>query len=71
MLCESEMEVEQHTCWNGQDVVERCVHVFLYIQSDYQNMYFTIIVRTFLPVLTTSKGCLIQFESKNSGFGIL
>uniref|UniRef100_A0A3Q3VNQ4 Glypican 5c n=1 Tax=Mola mola TaxID=94237 RepID=A0A3Q3VNQ4_MOLML len=25
MLCESEMEVEQHTCWNGQDVVERCV----------------------------------------------
>ncbi|XP_035509238.1 glypican-5-like [Morone saxatilis] len=22
MLCESEMEVEQHTCWNGQDVVE-------------------------------------------------
>lgn len=25
MLCESEMEVEQHTCWNGQEVVERCV----------------------------------------------
>lgn len=25
MLCESEMEVEQHTCWSGQDVVERCV----------------------------------------------
>lgn len=23
MLCESEMEVEQHTCWNGQEVVER------------------------------------------------
>ncbi|TWW58248.1 Glypican-5 Secreted glypican-5 [Takifugu flavidus] len=22
MLCESEMEVEQHTCWNGQEVVE-------------------------------------------------
>ncbi|XP_042339974.1 glypican-5-like [Plectropomus leopardus] len=22
MLCESEMEVEQHTCWSGQDVVE-------------------------------------------------
>uniref|UniRef100_H3DL43 Glypican 5b n=1 Tax=Tetraodon nigroviridis TaxID=99883 RepID=H3DL43_TETNG len=22
MLCESEMEVEQHTCWNGQDVVD-------------------------------------------------
>ncbi|XP_040039982.1 glypican-5 [Gasterosteus aculeatus] len=22
MLCESEMEVEQHTCWTGQDVVE-------------------------------------------------
>lgn len=32
MLCESEMEVEQHTCWNGQEVVERCVsfirHIF-------------------------------------------
>uniref|UniRef100_A0A3Q3M1D3 Uncharacterized protein n=1 Tax=Mastacembelus armatus TaxID=205130 RepID=A0A3Q3M1D3_9TELE len=25
MLCESEMEVEQHTCWSGQDVVERFV----------------------------------------------
>lgn len=25
MLCESEMEVEQHTCWSGQDVVERSV----------------------------------------------
>ncbi|MED6243427.1 hypothetical protein ATANTOWER_019993, partial [Ataeniobius toweri] len=23
MLCESEMEVEQHTCWSGEDVVER------------------------------------------------
>ncbi|KAL6108299.1 uncharacterized protein ACO6RY_18866 [Pungitius sinensis] len=22
MLCESEMEVEQHTCWSGQDVIE-------------------------------------------------
>ncbi|XP_012733497.2 glypican-5 [Fundulus heteroclitus] len=22
MLCESEMEVEQHTCWSGEDVVE-------------------------------------------------
>uniref|UniRef100_A0A8C5GPU7 Glypican 5b n=1 Tax=Gouania willdenowi TaxID=441366 RepID=A0A8C5GPU7_GOUWI len=22
MLCESEMEVEQHTCWSGQDIVE-------------------------------------------------
>ncbi|XP_029004770.1 glypican-5-like isoform X2 [Betta splendens] len=22
MLCDSEMEVEQHTCWSGQDVVE-------------------------------------------------
>ncbi|XP_076010529.1 glypican-5-like [Genypterus blacodes] len=22
MLCESEMEVDQHTCWSGQDVVE-------------------------------------------------
>lgn len=27
MLCESEMEVEQHTCWSGRDVVERCVCV--------------------------------------------
>lgn len=25
MLCESEMEIEQHTCWGGQDVVERFV----------------------------------------------
>lgn len=25
MLCESEMEIEQHTCWSGQDVVERFV----------------------------------------------
>lgn len=23
MLCESEIEVEQHTCWSGQDLVER------------------------------------------------
>lgn len=28
MLCESEMEVEQHTCWSGHDVVERSVCVF-------------------------------------------
>uniref|UniRef100_A0A672HL64 Glypican 5c n=1 Tax=Salarias fasciatus TaxID=181472 RepID=A0A672HL64_SALFA len=26
MLCESEMEVEQHTCWSGEDVVERSVN---------------------------------------------
>ncbi|KAM6962474.1 glypican-5-like [Aplochiton taeniatus] len=25
MLCESEMEVEQHTCWSGEDVVESYV----------------------------------------------
>ncbi|MEQ2212488.1 hypothetical protein XENOCAPTIV_000359, partial [Xenoophorus captivus] len=32
MLCESEMEVEQHTCWSGEDVVERyeaCIVCFI------------------------------------------
>lgn len=37
MLCESEMEVEQHTCWTGQDVVERCVCVnTLFLERTYQ-----------------------------------
>lgn len=31
MLCESEMEVEQHTCWSGQDVVERSVCIKIHV----------------------------------------
>lgn len=38
MLCESEMEVEQHTCWSGEDVVERyigCIVSFVLSISHY------------------------------------
>ena len=33
MLCESEMEIEQHTCWSGQDVVERFVCLLYYFNA--------------------------------------
>lgn len=34
MLCDSEMEVEQHTCWSGQDVVERSV-CYMHLQTNF------------------------------------
>ncbi|XP_068175861.1 glypican-5-like [Antennarius striatus] len=59
MLCESEMEVEQHTCWSGQDVVEsyagRLVGSTLKAQRENPEM----IVRNTDPVL---KGAKLRLE---------
>ncbi|XP_017276010.1 glypican-5b isoform X2 [Kryptolebias marmoratus] len=55
MLCESEMEVEQHTCWSGQDVVEsyagRVVGSTLKAQKENPEMS----VRNTDPVLKEAK----------------
>ncbi|XP_061636247.1 glypican-5-like isoform X2 [Phyllopteryx taeniolatus] len=55
MLCESEMEVEHHTCWSGQDVVEsyagRVVGSTLKAQRDNPE----ITVRNLNPVLRAAK----------------
>uniref|UniRef100_A0A3Q2ZKG5 Glypican 5b n=1 Tax=Hippocampus comes TaxID=109280 RepID=A0A3Q2ZKG5_HIPCM len=60
MLCESEMEVEQHTCWSGQDVVEsyasRVVGSALKAQRDNPE----ITVRNTDPVLRAAKQRLEQ-----------
>uniref|UniRef100_A0A3B5B8M5 Glypican 5b n=1 Tax=Stegastes partitus TaxID=144197 RepID=A0A3B5B8M5_9TELE len=60
MLCESEMEVEQHTCWSGQDVVEsyagRVVGSTLKAQRENPEM----IVRNTDPVLKGAKQKLEQ-----------
>nr|XP_046248597.1 glypican-5-like isoform X2 [Scatophagus argus] len=59
MLCESEMEVEQHTCWSGQDVVEsyagRVVGSTLKAQRENPEMT----VRNTDPVL---KGAKLRLE---------
>uniref|UniRef100_A0A3B3WU42 Uncharacterized protein n=1 Tax=Poecilia mexicana TaxID=48701 RepID=A0A3B3WU42_9TELE len=45
MLCESEMEVEQHTCWSGEDVVERYVGSILsFVLSIYHYFYDCILL---------------------------
>ncbi|KAM7388176.1 hypothetical protein PAMP_024370 [Pampus punctatissimus] len=60
MLCESEMEVEQHTCWSGQDVVEsyagRVVGSSLKAQRENSEMT----VRNTDPVLKGAKKKLEQ-----------
>uniref|UniRef100_A0A668AWQ5 Glypican 5b n=1 Tax=Myripristis murdjan TaxID=586833 RepID=A0A668AWQ5_9TELE len=60
MLCESEMEVEQHTCWSGQDVVEsytgRVVDSSLKAQRENPEMT----VRNTDPVLRGAKQKLEQ-----------
>uniref|UniRef100_A0A1A7XCA6 Glypican 5 n=1 Tax=Iconisemion striatum TaxID=60296 RepID=A0A1A7XCA6_9TELE len=60
MLCESEMEVDQHTCWSGQDVVEsyagRVVGSTLKAQKE--NLEMT--VRNTDPVLKEAKQRLEQ-----------
>ncbi|XP_036971101.1 glypican-5-like isoform X1 [Acanthopagrus latus] len=59
MLCESEMEIEQHTCWSGQDVVEsyagRVVGSTLKAQRENPEMT----VRNTDPVL---KGAKLRLE---------
>ncbi|KAM9831826.1 LOW QUALITY PROTEIN: glypican-5-like [Neosynchiropus ocellatus] len=59
MLCESEMEVEQHSCWSGQDVVEsyagRVVGSSLKAQKENPEMT----VRSTDPVL---KGAKLKLE---------
>ncbi|XP_071342548.1 glypican-5-like isoform X2 [Trachinotus anak] len=60
MLCESEMEVEQHTCWSGQDVAEsyagRVVGSTLKAQRENPEMT----VRNTDPVLKGAKQRLEQ-----------
>ncbi|XP_057696921.1 glypican-5-like isoform X1 [Corythoichthys intestinalis] len=64
MLCESEMEVEQHTCWSGQDVVEsygsRVVGSTLKAQRDNPE----ITVRNTDPVLRAAKQRLEQLTKE-------
>ncbi|XP_051929381.1 glypican-5-like isoform X2 [Hippocampus zosterae] len=64
MLCESEMEVEQHTCWSGQDVVEsyagRVVGSALKAQKDNPE----ITVRNTDPVLRAAKQRLEQLTQE-------
>ncbi|XP_019715165.1 glypican-5-like [Hippocampus comes] len=64
MLCESEMEVEQHTCWSGQDVVEsyasRVVGSALKAQRDNPE----ITVRNTDPVLRAAKQRLEQLTQE-------
>ncbi|XP_026199568.1 glypican-5-like isoform X2 [Anabas testudineus] len=64
MLCESEMEVEQHTCWSGQDVVEsyagRVVGITLKAQRENPEM----IVRNRDPVLKEAKQRLEQLTQE-------
>ncbi|XP_023124355.2 glypican-5-like isoform X1 [Amphiprion ocellaris] len=64
MLCESEMEVEQHTCWSGQDVVEsyagRVVGSTLKAQKENPEMT----VRNTDPVLKAAKQKLEQLTQE-------
>ncbi|CAJ1061099.1 glypican-5-like [Xyrichtys novacula] len=64
MLCESEMEVEQHTCWSGQDVVEsyagRVVGSTLKAQKENPEMS----VRNTDPVLKGAKQRLEQLTQE-------
>ncbi|XP_061682114.1 glypican-5-like isoform X2 [Syngnathoides biaculeatus] len=64
MLCESEMAVEQHTCWSGQDVVEsyagRVVGSTLKAQRENPEMT----VRNMDPVLRAAKQRLEQITQE-------
>ncbi|XP_029284745.1 glypican-5-like isoform X3 [Cottoperca gobio] len=64
MLCESEMEVEQHTCWSGQDVVEsyagRVVDSSLKAQKENPEMT----IRNTDPVLKGAKQRLEQLTQE-------
>ncbi|XP_056235009.1 glypican-5-like isoform X2 [Seriola aureovittata] len=64
MLCESEMEVEQHTCWSGQDVAEsyagRVVGSTLKAQRENPEMT----VRNTDPVLKGAKQKLEQITQE-------
>ncbi|XP_039985206.1 glypican-5-like isoform X2 [Xiphias gladius] len=64
MLCESEMEVEQHTCWSGQDVAEsyagRVVDSTLKAQRENPEMT----VRNTDPVLKGAKQRLEQLTQE-------
>ncbi|KAM4629291.1 glypican-5-like [Polymixia lowei] len=64
MLCESEMEVEQHTCWSGEDVVEsyadRVVGSSLKAQRENPEMT----VRNTDPVLKGAKQRLGQLTQE-------
>ncbi|KAF3690635.1 Glypican-5 Secreted glypican-5 Precursor [Channa argus] len=60
MLCESEMDVDQHTCWNGQDVVESYAGpvVGSTVKAQRENPEMT--VRNTDPVLKAAKQRLEQ-----------
>ncbi|XP_044055514.1 glypican-5-like isoform X2 [Siniperca chuatsi] len=64
MLCESEMEVEQHTCWSGKDVVEsyagRVVGSSLKAQRENPEMT----IRNTDPVLKGAKQRLEQLTQQ-------
>lgn len=64
MLCESEIEVEQHTCWSGQDVVESYTGrvVGSSIKAQRENPEMT--VRNSDPVLKAAKHKLEQITQE-------
>lgn len=64
MLCESEMEVEQHTCWSGQDVVESYAGrvVGSSVKAQRENPEMT--VRNSDPVLKGAKQRLEQITQE-------
>ncbi|XP_029355710.1 glypican-5-like isoform X2 [Echeneis naucrates] len=64
MLCESEMEVEQHTCWSGQDVAESYAGrvVGSSLKSQRENPEMT--VRNTDPVLKGAKQRLEQITQE-------
>ncbi|KAK2908154.1 glypican-5-like isoform X1 [Channa argus] len=64
MLCESEMDVDQHTCWNGQDVVESYAGpvVGSTVKAQRENPEMT--VRNTDPVLKAAKQRLEQLTQE-------
>ncbi|KAJ0032611.1 hypothetical protein NQD34_002692 [Periophthalmus magnuspinnatus] len=64
VLCESEMEVEQHTCWSGQDVVESYAGpvVGSSVKSQRENPEMT--VRYSDPILKGAKHRLEQITQE-------
>uniref|UniRef100_A0A3B4GHJ2 Glypican 5b n=1 Tax=Pundamilia nyererei TaxID=303518 RepID=A0A3B4GHJ2_9CICH len=71
MLCESEMEVEQHTCWSGQDVVESYAGrvVGNTLKAQRENPELT--VRNTDPVLKGAKQRLEQLTQVNAQPSVL
>ncbi|XP_069560856.1 glypican-5-like isoform X1 [Brachyistius frenatus] len=64
MLCESEMEVEQHTCWNGQDVVESYAGLVVGSALKAQRDNPEMAVRNADPVLKGAKQKLEQLTQE-------